>query len=249
MKGYIRLMDLENVSSENVDIPELMIGAYGYKSKSVLRAILSQKLFKKVYNDINKVRSTDVSKIAFKECSIAKPDNIEKISYSAMMNLSRLFSQKSNLPLSEHLSEIIATSCFSANVKNDFDTESKQYKYFKNKILNSPIVEMFGLYNWIVKSYEKSNKEWEERFFSVEVEDPDYELAGGKRMAQFNVLNTLKKICVDFNRNDKEAWQMPFYMVQMNNYEAASKAYTQHQMSLLKEIKMKSERDKQNSQI
>jgi hypothetical protein len=50
---------------------------------------------------------------------------------------------------------------------------------------------------------------------------------------------------LDFNVTDNEAWQKPFFLVQVNNYEAASKAYTQEQMSELKEIKMRSQRDQQ----
>ena len=246
MEKFIRLRDLENVSSENVDVPKIISKAYGFKYKNFLSYFKMRKLISKVNGHINKVRATDVSKIAFKECNIKKPDNIEKITYSAMMNLSGLLSKKENVSLSELIAEIISTSCYSANIEKDFDTETNSYRHFKNRVLDSNILEMFGIYNWIIESFEKSNDSWEERFFSVEVEDPDYDLAGGQRMAQFNVLNTLKKICNDFNRNDKEAWQMPFYMVQMNNYESASSSFTRHQMSTLKEVKMRAERDKQN---
>jgi hypothetical protein len=249
MKGFIRLKDLENVSSENVNIANLMHEAYGFKNKGIFKAFRFMKIWKQVNHDTNLVRATDVSKIAFKECCIAKPSHIEKITYSAMMELNGLLSREHNVPLSEVIADIISTACFSENIKEDFDTESKQYLYFKNRILNSPILEMFGLYNSIIEEVQKSSEDWEEKFFSVEIEDPDYEQAGGQRMAQFNVINTLKKICKDFNRNDKEAWQMPFYMVQHNSYESASKNFTQQQMTTLKEIKMRSERDRQSAQV
>jgi hypothetical protein len=89
----------------------------------------------------------------------------------------------------------------------------------------------------------KYNKIWQRNFDSVEVIDDDYEQAGGpERMSQFNALTTLKKICKDFNRNDEQAWQMPHYMVQTNNYSDACYSFTQSEMSRLKEIRMRQKR-------
>lgn len=246
MKKFIRLRDLENVVSEKVDMKNLMDEAYGFENKGIFRAFKLVKVFKQVKHDLEIVRATDVSKIAFKECFIKKPDHIEKITYSAMMELNGVLHKEHDIPLSEIIAKVIATTCFSENHIQDYNSETRAFKNFQNRILNSPLLEMFGLYNWIMKSFKESNDSWEEKFFSVEVEDPDYELAGGKRMAQFNVINTIKKTCKDFNRNDTEAWQMPYYMVQMNNYEAASSAYTQSQMTMLKESKMRTERDRQS---
>lgn len=247
MKGFLRLRDLENVTSQNIDVPKILKEAYNFKATGILRGIRFRKLFFKVYEDIKKLQNTDVSIVEYKKCAIKKPNHIEEITYAAMMRLQSLMSKQNEMDLSELIGEIIATSCYSANHKKDFNKNSNSYASFKQRILNQPIVEMFGIYNWIVKSTTKSNEDWQQRFFSVEVEDPDYEQAGGNRMSQFNVLNTIKKICQDFNRTDEQAWQMPFFMVQNNNYEAASKAYTQFQMSRLKEIKMRAERDRQNA--
>ena len=74
---------------------------------------------------------------------------------------------------------------------------------------------------------------------SVHVEDKDFEQAGGNRMSQFNVINTIKMLCRDFNCTDSEAWQKSYALSQTNSYEAASRNFTQDQMRMLKEVKMK----------
>ena len=246
---YIRLRDLETVVSEKVDIPKLMTEAYGFKKKGLLRSVRFTKCFYKVFADVNEVRSIDISKVELKPCGINVPTNIERIPYASMIHLQMLLKNENTTPLSELVAKVVSTVCFSSNVKQPFDTESIYFNWFTQKVLSQPIVEMFGIYNWICKSVIESDKKWDERFFSVRVDDEDYLLADNGRMAQFNVINTIKKSCQDFNVTEKDAWQLPFIMVQTNNYEGASRAFTQHQMSRLKEAKMKAERDRQNANL
>jgi hypothetical protein len=247
MDNKIRLKDLELVAAKEVDIPKIMKEIYGYKNKGVFRAIRLRKLFPKVFSQVNEIRALNVTDIVYNDtCSIKKPKNIDRITYSAMMRLNSIISDGDRV-LSEVIADIIATTCFSEHFpKIDFDSDSMEFKEFKNVVSNSPLKEMFGLYNTIHIELKELNESWQEKFFSVEVKDEDYEKAGGQRMNQFNVINTIKKVCLDFNVTDNEAWQKPFFLVQVNNYEAASKAYTQDQMSKLKEIKMRSERDRQS---
>lgn len=248
MEGYIKLKDLENVSSHNVDMSKIMVDSYGFKNSGVFRSLRFTRCFHKVFADVNKVRGVDVSKVELKECSINVPENIEMIPYAAMMNIHTLLSNN-NLILSELVANIVASACFSSNVKQPFESECIYYSWFVKKVLNQPILEMFGIYNWVVKAIKDSGEKWDKLFFSVEVEDQDYKIADNGRGAQFNVINTIKKTCQDFNVTEKMAWQMPFMIVQVNNYEGASKAYTQYQMSKLKEIKFRAERDRQNSNL
>ena len=105
---------------------------------------------------------------------------------------------------------------------------------------------MFGLYNWIVRNLTTSAEDWNKRFFSVEVSDQDYETAGGHRMAQFNVITTIKSICEDFNLPFKEAWQLSYNLIQTNSYAKATQNHIQDQMRILKEGKMNAKRGNNN---
>jgi hypothetical protein len=143
MKGYIRLIDLENVSKQNVDIKQILVSSYGYKDKGFFKKIRMKKLLKKVYADLNKVRQCDISKVEFVECDIKKPMAIDFIPYCAMMRLVNLMTKKENVDLSDLVADIIATVCFKEHYpKHDFKESDYRYKWFKQRILNSPLIEI-----------------------------------------------------------------------------------------------------------
>ena len=100
-----------------------------------------------------------------------------------------------------------------------------------------------GLFNWITKSLEESITMWNDRFSSVALDDPDYDQAGGDRMGQFNVVNTIKGICNDFNLPFEKAWLMSYNLVQTNNYSQATASRIQDDLRIYKEAKLKAQRN------
>ncbi len=126
---------------------------------------------------------------------------------------------------------------------SDYDRESQEFQEFREKVLDSNLVDMLGLFNWVNSVVEESQARWAEAFFKVEVADPDYVQAGGDRMNQFNIINTIKNTCVDFNIPYKEALQMPYGMTQVNSLAKATQGHIQHLMTKSIERRMKMQRE------
>ena len=244
MKELIRLRDLENISSDKPNVAIIMKEVFKYEPKGLFRAIKFRKTYVLALDAINEARGLKVSESHYNEsCDIKKPNNIDNISYQAMLNIRRFMANTTQDDIiSDVVSNLIAMACYSANFPDiEYDKSTKHFQYFKKRILNNSLIEMFGLYNWIHEALESSNDMWDECFMSVEVDD-DYEQEGGARMAQFNVGSTIEALCKAYNLTYWTAWHMSYSTVQTLNYKSASAAFTQEQMSLLKEIKMKASR-------
>jgi hypothetical protein len=117
-------------------------------------------------------------------------------------------------------------------------------KMMESRVNNLPYDQAFGIMNWIKESLHASAIMWEKRFMSVQVEDKDYDTAGGHALNQFNVINTIKNTCTDFNVTYDEAWQMPYSVIQSKSYAKATAAHIQMKMEKLKETRMKANQKK-----
>ena len=241
----IKLKHLDVISQETPEYATIMKEELGFKNNWFKRKFHFINNFKTAFLLINEVRGIDPTKLTWtEECPIEKPDSIDFITFQAMMELQALLNGAKDVKdITDLIAQSITIACFSANhTKLDYDSECEAFEKFKNKILNYKYVDMMGLYNWIVKSLTESADDWNQRFFSVEVKDVDYELAGGHRMSQFNVIMTIKTICEEFNLPFKEAWQLSYNLVQTNSYAKATQAHIQDQMRILKEGKMNAKR-------
>jgi hypothetical protein len=243
-KPIIKLKHLGVIGAEKVDWAQAMIEIVGYRNNWFSKKYHFVKHFTQVFGLVEEIRKTDVSTVEWTEdCPIDKPANIDFISFQAMMELQALLGGGlEEESLSDNISKTIAISCFAACLDMDYDSDSEEFKQFQIYILEQPIVEMFGLYNWIVNSISESDKMWSERFLSVEVLDADYEQANGNRMSQFNVILSIKAICKEFNIPFKDAWQLSYNLVQTNSYSNATAGKIQDDMRILKEAKMKQSR-------
>ena len=196
--------------------------------------------FQKVYAFIEEIKVLEPKDVEYTaSCSILKPNSIDDITFSAMMELQQLIGNPGDRSMPDLMIETISIACYSENNAHDFDVDTNSYKQFKNLVANSNAMHMLGLYNWIDEQITNTTKEWQQRFFSVEVTDKDYEQAGGDRMNQFNVITTIKNTCTDFNVPYKEAWQLSYGLIQTNSYAKATSAHIQSQMTDIKEAKMK----------
>lgn len=202
--------------------------------------------FSLAHNLAVEAQKVDISKLEpNSESWIKIPITIDNISFLAMMELQALFGNTDDSIMLETMAQAIAIVCYSENNTGKYDSSSFKFRSFRDRILNSNLFDMIGVYNWIDNAMSESMKMWEERFLSVQVQDRDYEEAGGHRMAQFNILITIKSICQDFNISYDEAWQQSYILTQTNSYAKATQSHIQDQMRILKEARMKKERKKQ----
>jgi hypothetical protein len=243
MVEKLRLKHLDTILGEQQDHASIMMDVLGYKNRWFNRKRVFVKYMRDCLEIVAQAQQIDPTKIEYsEECDIKKPKSIDSISYRAMLEIQSLTGNSSDKSMGEAITMIIATACYGANHKGDYDSESLLFKSFIHKVKNSPLLEMFGLYNWISDQVKESQDRWDRLFLEVYIEDEDYQLAGGNRMSQFNVINTIKSICQDFNVDYDAAWQMPYAVVQANSLSGATSGYIQTQMSRIKEEKMKRQR-------
>jgi len=244
----VKLKHLDLISTNEVDYAKTMTEISGYKNTWFRKKANFLKKFSANFVLINSYRNLDIVNLEeSKDCKIKRPDNIDFISFQAMCEIQALlgdgFSEDESIQ--DKMATAIAIATFESHKGLDYDSEGKDFKKYISKILDSDLIQMIGLFNWISKSLEESAKMWSERFSSVHVEDEDYEMANGDRMSQFNVLQTVKQICSEFNVPFKEAWLMSYNLVQTNSYANATSSKIQDDVRILKEVKMNAKRNKQ----
>lgn len=243
----LRLKDLNNVALENPEYATIMREVVGFeRGRRFLRKRRFKKAFLKAHYLILEARKIELKDCKINpDCKIKVPENIDSISFKAMMELqANLGGGTRANNVAELITEVIAIACYSQNNKGDYISSGPKWNRFKKQILESDIPSMMGLYNHICEKAEESKLKWERFFLSVQVEDKEYDQAGGQRMGQFNVLTTIKNICADFNCSYDEAWQVSYALTQTNSYAKATYNHIQDNMRQIKEIKMRQERKK-----
>lgn len=246
MINELKLKHLDLLEEDKINYANFMRDLDGFKKPFFKwgRRKRFIKSFHKVYNFIEGIKTINPTKVLLnKECKILFPDNIDNIPFIGMMSLQTLSNNTRGKKMSELIADTIAIVCFKEEFKNiDFDIDSKEYIDLKTNILNQPFLEMLGLYNHINKMIDASKTKWEGLFQSVSIFDEDYNMAGGYKMNNFNVILTINSICNDFGLTYKEAWQMPYGVTQTNSLAKATKAHIQMELSKIKEAKMRAQR-------
>lgn len=239
-----KLKHLDSIAKENVDYLRLLIEVGGYENTWFNRHFGIVRMTREVSKIVYTIQNLDPKKLKYEQDCIIKNPQIDNIPFIARLELTSLIQNNSEENMITIMSSIIAITTYYENVGKDFDIESTSYLKYKSRIENESAIYMIGLYNTIMEDLDESDKGWHERFLSVQVEDEEYEMAGGARMNQFNVINTIKSTCQDFNIGYKEAWQMSYIIVQSNSYSKATSAHIQNSMTRLKEQKFKRQRSK-----
>ena len=223
-----------------VDLSPLMIDVLGYKNRLFGKIKWFVKNYTKVRDMVIQLQKMSHADIVVNEDShIKKPITVDHIPYVAMLELQSFVNNGGELSMSNHMAKIISIVTYDENRFSDYKSDSKSFKDYENIILNTNLFDMIGLYNWILKDLEDTNKAWQDRFFSVEVIDKDLEKAGGADLSQFNVINTIKSICNDFNCDEKQAWLKSYYLVQTNSYSKAYASFVQDNIRISKEAEYK----------
>ena len=237
----VKLKHLGKLSQKDIKVDEIMSDVMKFENNWWNRVFTFANKFKTAFLLAQAIRHVDLSKLELpKNSNIKVPKNIDFISFQAMMELQSVMTNASEDDnITEVIANIITISTYSDNNDKDYDSDSDSFKQYKDLVLNSSLIDMFGIYNWICRSIEESAKMWNERFMSVQLIDEDYEQAGGNRMSQFNVITTIKSVCQDFNLPFEKAWQLSYNLIQTNSYAKATQNHIQDQMRVLKEQKMK----------
>ena len=248
MKHKLKLKHIDvlaEVDETKRDLSSLMVDVFGYKNTFFGRKkMLFDSFFKS--SDLAK----EVSEIDYKDLKINKdshivnPQNIDSISYLAMLDLNRFCGDSDRTNLALHIANVNAIATYEQNKDTKYSIASKSFERYRDGLIELNLFDMLGLYNWIIESVESSAKNWNERFLSVEVIDKDLDSVGGGALHQFNVVNTIKSICKDFNVDEKEAWYISYNLVMTNNYSKAYEGYLQDQIRIKKEAEMKAKEKK-----
>ena len=243
MRDKLRLKHvdvLSEVDESKRDLSSLMLDVFGYKNTFFGRKKMFLKNFKKSFELFQEVAKIDYKEMKVNEDShIKKPSNIDSISYLAMLDLSGMYGEGSRENLALHIANVNAIATYEENKISKYSMSSKSFERYRDNLLELNLFDMVGLYNFVIESLDASAKNWNERFMSVEVIDKDLDSVGGGALHQFNVVNTIKSICKDFNVNEKEAWYISYNLVMTNNYSKAYEGYLQDQIRIKKEAEMK----------
>lgn len=238
MINTFKLKHLDKIVEDDMsmwDLPSLMTDVLDYKKSFFRRKAHLKNSLQTMIRIVKEVRKREHTTYKLNENSpINSPASIDEISYLAMLNLQSAVKQDDDSLISEYISNVVAIASYSSSTGNDYKPDEQEFIDFKKSILNEPMSDMIGLYNFILKELNRSNKEWGERFLSVEIVDKDYDRAGGQSLSQFNVINTVKSLCADFNTPEKDVWNFSYAMVMTNSY---SKAYASHVTENIKKFK------------
>lgn len=237
----LKLKHIDLISSDEIDFKKIMVEVFGYKN-TLIEKLFFKNRFVRVFDILTNLRNLEFESIDdLSKCKIRYPKSIDSISFQARLEISNL----SNNSVLDLILNTITLSCYTTHHKVVFNSDSELYNDFKNHVLNQPLIDMIALYNHISKEIEKSEHMWKTMFDNVQVIDLDYEEAGGNAiMSRFNLLSISKKLVQDFNVSRKEAFLLPFNLVQMNSLEEASRNYVQDRLTTIKERNFKMKRNK-----
>lgn len=219
----------------------LLHDIFGYKDNFINRFLKLKNASIKLSELIKEVEKIEPTKIVLSElCPIKVPENIDDITFIAMMELLAVFDRDDDIII--QMGDVVAISCFSENNSDKFDISNASFKAFREHIEDLPIVDIFGIFNRVVKQLEDSQRTWTGLFNAVNTIDDDYIMAGGDKLNKFNVINTIKAICSDFNISYDEAWQLPYSLTQTNSLAKATSSFVENELSRIKEQKMRNNR-------
>lgn len=243
MKHKLKLKHVDvlaEVDESKRDLSSLMLDVFDWKYTFFGKKKKFLDLAKKSHDLAVEVSQMDYKEIEVNENShIVKPGNIDAISYLAMLDLIAEKSKGYEESLALHIASVNAIATYEENKISKYSIASKSFERYRDSLLDQNMFDMIGLFNWVTESLSVSSKNWNERFMSVEVRDKYLDSVGGSALNQFNVVNTIKSICNDFNVSEKDAWYISYNLVMTNNYSKAYEGYLQDQIRIKREAEMK----------
>ena len=237
MLRKISFNQMQSIIEKNANVLDLMKDLFNYKDTLLHRVIRYKKTYIKAKIFINNFKKIEPKNISLNpNISIKFPSSLDNISFLAMMELQAL---DTSFSVYELIKKTLSITCFEANYKANYDSDSYLFKEFHKRISETSAYDVMGLFNHISKIKDKGDKFWQTKFLEVQVIDNDYLEAGGNMLNNYNIINSIKNTCADFNVSEKEAWQMSFGKIQTSSLEKATRAYVQNNMTKIKESRMK----------
>ena len=236
----MKLKFLTTLSQEKVDFSTVLRECLGVKKVRWYHTIYFIKTYKKLYRETERIRALDPKRITESpDCKIKRPTSIDSIAFGATVELQILFQSPGEREIGELMTETIALSCYESCTGKLFDSDTEDFKKFKELVANSDLEQMLGLYNWIDKNLNEAQEKWNTLFSNVRIYDQDWDNAGGKDMEKFSVLNTIKAACSDFNLDYYRVLQAPYSLIQASSLSKATQDFIQDKMRLAIEVRMK----------
>lgn len=239
----LRLKHLDIISKDSISYKDLAKDLLNYNRWKFWKIFSFIREMEELNKHIAEVRSLDILKVEESpDCEVNRPDTIDEITLIAMLELQGLFDRDvDNIEVGELIAQTISITCYSANISGDFDLQSEEFLNFKQKVYDLDLVHAMGLYHWISATFNESYDGWNKAFFEVEIQNPEYDQAGGQMLNKFNVLGTIKTTCADFNTDYKGALQMTYGITQANSLMRATNAFVESRMSDIAEARMRSQ--------
>lgn len=227
----MKLKFLTAISTEKIDYTTILREYFGVKNLRWYQTLNFIKVFNKLKAEVEQLRKLDPKTVEENpDCRIKRPESLEIIAFGSMVELQMLFSSPGERSIEELISQMIALTCYEAHTKNKFDSDVSEFHKFRKLVLDSDLTDMLGLYGWIDNQLNLTVKKWNDLFESVKVSDKHWDSAGGSMMSKFDVLNTIRRTCSDFNVNYYEALQMPYGILQASSLSDATKSFIQDNM-------------------
>ncbi len=240
----VRLRHWDLLMAKELDMKLLMEELDGFAVPRFGKGKAFVSSYARVSNLVESLSTVDVGKLGRSDsCELEPPEHIDGISFMAMMELQSLIGDSSSFSFSEYVANYISICCFGkVYSKKKFNRDGKRFKRLVKRVLDMDGFEMVGLYNELSEKVLERSNYWDKAFFQVSHSDGDYIAAGGDRMKAFNVIETLKSLCADFNVSIEEAWQLPYSLSQVNSLSSATKADIERNLSEIKERKFRAQK-------
>lgn len=240
----MKLKFLTALSQEKVDFSIILRECLGVKKVRWYHTLYFIKVYKKLFRETEELRKLVPKEIPESpNCKIKRPESIESIAFGAMVELQILFQNPGEREVCELMIETISLSCYESHTKKPFDSETEDFKVFRELVSNSDLIQMLGLYNWIDKNFDETQEKWNTLFSGVKISDQDWDNAGGQMMDKFSVLNSIKAACRDFNLSYYDVLKLPFNLIQASSLSSATQNFIQDKMRAAIESKMKAKRN------
>lgn len=239
----MKLKFLTALSQEQVDLSTVLRECLGVKKVRWYHTLYFIRTYKELYRESVRIRELDPKKVVESpDCKIKRPSTIDSIAFGATVELQILFQNPGEREIGELMMETISLSCYESHTGKLFDSDSEDFKKFRDLVSNSDLEQMIGLYNWIDKNLNEAQEKWNTLFQNVKIYDQDWDNAGGQEMDKFSVLNSIKAACADFNLDYYRVLQVPYNLIQASSLSKATQNFIQDKMRIAIEARMKSKK-------
>lgn len=233
-----------NAISKGVDLKDILIEHLGVKKLRWYHTLYFMKISRQLILEAAVIQNLDPKKVEEDpNYKIIRPEAIDNIAFGAMVELQLLFSTPGDKEVGDLMIDMIALACFESHTKKPFDSDTEDFRSFKEELSESDLIGALGLFNWLDKAINESTELWNTVFKQVHVDNAEWDQAGGSMMDKFAMLNKVKSVCKDFNLDYYRSLQLPYNLVQSASLSNATANYIEDRMREVIESRMNQQRN------